>query len=184
MKRIFSTLAVLSTLLLLTALVLGLNIGDPADRARAVQTVLTYHFLTAMAALVFAALVHAIVLTYFMGTGRWIEETVRVYHLDDHWLTGNRSLKYRTIGLMGLALSMLILTGGFGAAVDPASTVDFRSLAGIPADTVHFLVAATTIGVNLVVNVWEFQAIRRNSDLIAGVLNEVHQMRIARGLPV
>lgn len=184
MKRIFATLAVVSTLLLLTALVLGLNIGDPANRAEAVQRVLKYHFLTAMAALVFAALVHAIVLTYFMGTGRWIEETVRVYHLDEQWLKDNQSLKYRTLVLMGLALLMLILTGAVGAAVDPASAVDFRSVAGIPGDTIHFLVASTMIGVNLVVNLWEFQAIRRNSDLITGVLNEVQRMRVERGLPV
>jgi len=183
-KRIFATLALVSTLLLLTALMLGLGIGDPADRSEAVQTAVQHHFLTAMAALVFATLVHAIVLTYFMGTGRWIEETVRVYHLDDRWLTESQSLKYRTLMLMGLALLMLIVTGGIGAAVDPASTVDFRSLAGIPGDTIHFLVAATTVGVNLVVNLWEFQAITRNSNLITGVLNDVHRIRTERGLPV
>ena len=49
-------------------------------------------FLIGMVALVFTTLVHAIVLTYFMGTGRWLEETCRAYHLRDEHQARSRDL--------------------------------------------------------------------------------------------
>src|ERR1700690_3195758 len=72
MVRIFLPLAALSICSLVFAMILGLTIDDP--KVLAAQAGVQYHFLAALAALVFATLVHAIVLTYFMGTGRWIEE--------------------------------------------------------------------------------------------------------------
>ncbi|MFQ5734885.1 MAG: hypothetical protein ACE5KM_23365, partial [Planctomycetaceae bacterium] len=115
MKRIFATLAVVSTAVLLFAFVLGWLIDDPAARDAAVQRIVAWHFLTAVGGLMFAALVHAIVLTYFMGTGRWLEETSQAYRLGDRWTAGGTALKYRTLPWMAVALLMLIVTGGFGA---------------------------------------------------------------------
>jgi len=115
-KRIFLTLAMVSTVLLVGAFVLGSSITDAKEPTEAAQAVVRRHFLTALGALVFAALVHAIVLTYFMGTGRWMEETSRAYRLDSAWLNENRSLKYRTVTAMSVCMLLLIVTGGFGAA--------------------------------------------------------------------
>src|SRR4029079_14542695 len=77
MTRIFSTLAMCSNLLLIATFWLGLGIGDARVRESVVQSRVMVHFLAGVAPLVFAVLVHALVITYFMGTGRWMNETSR-----------------------------------------------------------------------------------------------------------
>jgi hypothetical protein len=184
-QRIFLSLAVFSTLLFIAAFVLGLAID--ADQHAPTQTAwagLRNHSLTALAALIFGALVHAIVLTYFMGTGRWIEETSHAYRLPEAWMGESRSLKYRTIPAMVVSLVLLILTGASGAAVDPGSSVDFRGWGPLSATMIHFLLSATTLGINVLVNIWEYLAIQRNHVLIQKVLQEVRRMREERGLPL
>jgi len=184
-QRIFLSLAVFSTLLFIAAFVLGLAIE--ADQHAPPQTALASlrnHSLAALAALIFVALVHAIVLTYFMGTGRWIEETSHAYRLPEAWMGESRSLKYRTIPAMVVSLVLVILTGASGATVDPGSSVDFRGWGQLSATTIHFLLSATTLGINVLVNLWEYLAIHRNNVLIQKVLQEVRRMREERGLPL
>ncbi len=184
MKRIFLTLGIFSTLLLAVAFVLGFSIDDPQSRDAAVQQSVRVHLWTAMLAVIVATLLHAVVLTYFMGTSRWMEETSRTYQLGDRWQTESSKLKYRTLpGMMG-ALLLLILVVGFGGAADPASPVDFKGFAGLSAGAIHYCVALTTVAINLMVNVSEFQAISRNSELVDEVLQEVRRIREERGLPV
>lgn len=184
MKRTFLTLAVVSTALVVAALVLGLQIGDPKVAVRAVQMRVSVHLLTGLAALVGTALVHAIVLTYFMGTGRWLEETCRAYSLGDRFHEENQSLKYATLPWMGGSLLLLITTGGLGGAADPASAVAWEGIGAVSAGQLHFFVACTTLAVNLLVNVQEYLAINRNGALVNEVLAEVRRMRTERGLPV
>ncbi|MBS0265896.1 MAG: hypothetical protein JSS02_28455, partial [Planctomycetes bacterium] len=81
MTRIFLSLAIFTSVGLFVALGLGLAIGDATQRDLAVQSRVTVHMLTGAAALVFSMLVHALVVTYFMGTGRWLEETCNAYKL-------------------------------------------------------------------------------------------------------
>src|SRR5579872_3545142 len=95
MTRIFLTLATCSTIVLGVAFWLGWGIGDASLRDSAVQTRVAIHFLTGVGALVFAVLVHALVITYFMGTGRWLEETCTAYRLGDAWQARSRNLKWR-----------------------------------------------------------------------------------------
>ncbi len=184
MKRIYLTLVTVSTVLLITAFVLGLSIGDPTERVETTQQHVQWHFLTALAALVFAALVHAIVLTYFMGTGRWMEETSRAYRIDATWLEESTTLKYRTILAMTVCLLLLIFTGAFGAAADPASPVQFQGWLGVTPVTIHFAMAVTLLSINAIVNFWEFIALHRNGELIEEVLARVREIRLERGLPV
>lgn len=182
MTRIFLTLASLSTLLLLAVFFLGLNIGDA--RLLESQTLVSWHLLLALTGLVFAALVHALVLTYFMGTGRWLEDVSRAYQLDGHWRADSQRLKYRTLPLMTVCLLLLLTTVGFGAAADPASKSGFAGWFGLSASTWHMLVAAATLCFNFVANLREFHALERNGELIQEVLRKVREIRVARGLPV
>ena len=184
MNRILLSLATLSTVLLCAAFVLGLNIDDPKAATATAVSQFTSHFWTAMGGLIFTALVHAIVLTYFMGTGRWLEETDNAYKLGGKWRQESQSLKYRTLPLMSLCLLLLIVTGASGAAADPASPYGARGWWGIPASTVHFLTASVTICVNLLVNCYEYTAIHRNGEIVKEVLAEVRRIRQERGLPV
>lgn len=184
MKHIFATITVCGMLLLIAAYVLGLAVDSANAGSEAARTGMRWHMLTSLAALCFATLVHAVWLTYFMGTGRWMEETCRAYGLPADFQAENRSMKYRTVpAVMGVFL-LLLATGGVGAAVDPASAVDFGGWGGISGSTIHFLLASITIGANAVLNLIEYQTICRNGELIARVMHEVRRMRSERGLPV
>ena len=182
MKRIFLSLTVVSTALLIGAFGLGLAIGDPHSVSAATRRLMSYHVLVSVAALIFAALVHAVLLTYFMGTSRWMEEARLAYKLDARWNDENRRLKYRTIPVMAACLVVLILNIPLGAvAVDRGSW----SIGGheLSPSSVHFAFSALTIIINLAVNALEYKAIERNSDLIGEVLLEVRRIRQERGLP-
>lgn len=184
MKRIFLTLTGLSAIFLIAAFVLGLLVGDPTARDRATQSRVGLHIDAAMGALVFSALVHAIVLTYFMGTGRWIEETSQAYRLSPDFQNENRSIKYRTIPALAGCVTLLVLTGAFGSMADPASGGRFTGWAGLTPATIHFAVAAITVAASLFVHFWEYQSIHRNGEIIESILGEVRRIRQEKGLPV
>jgi hypothetical protein len=168
-KRIFLTLTIVSTLLLVTSFVLGCEIGDIRSVSPLTRKLLSYHLLISVAALIFAALVHAVLLTYFMGTSRWFEEARQAYKFDARWSDENRRLKYRAIPTMVLCLLLLIANIPLGA---------------VASSSAHLLVAILTIVVNLAVNALEYAAIRRNGELIAAVVGEVRRIRETLGLPV
>ena len=182
MNRIFLSLAVVSLLLLMIAMGFGLGIEDPASREAAEQAVVQRHLMFAFGGLVVALMVHGLVLTYFMGTGRWIEETSMTYLLDDKWRRENHSLKYRTLPLMVGSVFLLIAAGAFGAAADPASAVGFTGWFGLSAATWHFLVAMLALGVHLIATFMEYFALSRNGELIQEVMREVHRIRYEHGL--
>jgi len=184
MVRIFLPLAALSISSLVFAMILGQMIDDPKVATTAVQAGVQYHFLAALAALVFATLVHAIVLTYFMGTGRWIEETSSAYSLDPQLHARSTSIKYRTIPFMVLCFAMLVLTGGLGAAADPASPMQSKGFLGLSAATVHLIAALTTVAANVFVTWLEFHALERNGEIVDQVLAEVRRIRLEKGLAV
>ena len=119
-----------------------------------------------------------------MGTGRWMEDVSKSYQLDDRWRVESQRLKYRVLPWMCLCLLLLLTTIGFGAAADPASRLGFTGWASLSASTLHLLVALTTVGCNLLVNVREFHALERNGQLVIEVMSKVREIRIARGLPV
>ncbi|MBL8819776.1 MAG: hypothetical protein JNL58_27370 [Planctomyces sp.] len=184
MKRIFLTLAVIANCVLVTALFFGLWVGDPNTRDLVVQQRISTHMLIGLGALTFATLVHAILFTYFMGTGRWLEETSRAYSLDQAWHSENQRIKYGTLPGMVVCLLLLITTGALGAAADPATPVSLDGFLGMSGSTIHFTIAITTASVNLIVNIMELIAIHRNGMIIEGVLAEVRRIRLDRGLPV
>lgn len=97
MKRIFLTLAVLANIVLLITFGLGWQIGDTTllnGRDPEVNQRIGNHLLVGLGALTSATMVHALILTYFMGTGRWIEETSQAYRLSGEWYRQNQRTKY------------------------------------------------------------------------------------------
>ncbi|MBS0266434.1 MAG: hypothetical protein JSS02_31170, partial [Planctomycetes bacterium] len=127
---------------------------------------------------------HALVVTYFMGTGRWLEETCNAYKLGNDWQQTSKNLKWKMYPAMMTSLLLLITAGAFGAAADPASPVNFRGFGPLTAAQVHLVFVSVTIAVNLAVNFWEFIALTRNGQLVNEVLGRVRQIRIERGLEV
>ncbi|MGD9854684.1 MAG: hypothetical protein AB7U20_07005 [Planctomycetaceae bacterium] len=174
MTRIFLALAALSNLSLGIVFVLGWMVVRPGD---ATGVPLSVHFLGGLAAVTLTLLVHAVVLTYFMGTGRWIEETTQAYALSIDNRRENVRLKYRTLpGLVG-AITLLIVTGAFGAAADPGAGLNWPA-----AGTVHMLLACVSLLVNLAVSGLEYQTIQRNGRLIEQIMDRVRAIRRERGL--
>jgi hypothetical protein len=183
MKRIFLTLAVVGTALLIASFVLGLEIGDPRSVSPATRRLMSLHLLTSVAALIFAALVHAVLLTYFMGTSRWLEEARLAYKLEPHWNAENRRLKYQTIPLMAACLLLLILNIPLGALSVDRGNWTLPGGHALSPSQVHFAFALLTIVVNLAVNGLEYRAIDRNSQLVGEVVVEVRRIRQEHGLP-
>ncbi len=138
---------------------------------------LSVHFLCALAALTLTMLVHAIVLTYFMGTGRWIEETSQAYKLGIDSREENIKLKYQTMPGMVACIVLLIVTGGFGAVADPGSSVNLSS-----AKVIHMLLACASLLANVTVSVIEYQTIQRNGRLVDEIMSSVKAIRRERGL--
>ncbi|MEZ6124399.1 MAG: hypothetical protein R3C49_14670 [Planctomycetaceae bacterium] len=114
MKRIFLTLAISAAVFLIATIVLGLNIGDAKELNPATQSRISTHMLVGLAALTFATLVHAITLTYFMGTGRWLEETSKAYSLDAAYYDRSQKIKYGTLPGLTVCVLLLITTGAAG----------------------------------------------------------------------
>lgn len=184
MVRIFLPLAGLSACFLIVAIILGLMIDDPQVRSTAVQASVQYHFLAAVGALVFATFVHAIVLTYFMGTGRWIEETSSAYRLDPGLHRQSNRIKLQTIPLIVICFLMLLATGALGAAADPASPWKGKGWGPMTASSIHLIAALTTLAANLWVTCLEFLALEKNGEIVDQVLGEVRRIRIEKGLAV
>lgn len=180
MNRIFLTLAIVSTLLLLLAMGFGIGIGNPAELEE--QGSVARHQLLSFGGLIVALMVHGLVLTYFMGTGRWIEETCTTYGLGDKWRRENTALKYSALPLMVGSVFLLIGAGAFGAAADPASPVGFQGWLGLTAATWHFLIAILALGLHLIATIVEYFALSRNGELIQEVMAEVQRIRAAHGL--
>lgn len=179
MNRIFLVLSILANIALAITFWLGWRIEDAASLRETAQQQVSVHFQMALASVTFSLLVHAIVLTYFMGTGRWIEETCSAYGFSEAARVENVRMKYRVLPGMFACLCLLIITGAFGAIADPASNMKMETAA-----TIHFTLAACTILCNLLVTGIQFQQIQRNGALVDQVYAEVRRVRQERGLDV
>lgn len=184
MKRIFLTLALVANLLLMYAIWRGLNIGDTANPSKIIQGQVGTHMLIGLGALTFATLVHAVALTYFMGTGRFLEETSKAYSLPEDFYNKSQKLKYGMLPGMTICLLLLIATGALGAVADPATQASLAHTLGITDAMIHLIGAVAMLTANLIVTLMEFQAIGSNSTIVEQVLAEVHRIRTERGLPV
>lgn len=179
MNRIFLTLAVVTNFSLGLTGWLGLGIRDQSANLQVVKHTVSLHLLVALGASLLVLMLHAVVLTYFMGTGRWLQDTCEAYKLDERFRARNIKLKFQVIPGMVACIALVIVTGGFGAAADP-----IPNAASATTSTIHFTLAMSTIFLNLLVSVLEYTAIERNGRLLAEVVGEVKRIRKERGLEV
>ncbi len=181
MTRIFPTLAALSLLLMLTAVVLGLFIGDlyeqpyPAEQTRHVRGV---HMLTGIGAALAVVFVHSIVVTYFVGTSRWCKEVTETYRLDPQHAARSSKLKHKAFPWAVLGMLTVVAVGALGAASDPGTGRE-GTAAMVPN---HF--AGALAGLAIVA--WTYYRawlyIGANQQAISKILALVRQIRDERGL--
>ena len=174
MTRIFSTLALLNGVALLASACFGIVSKLRGAFLSGSDPTWMIHFYLGLFSAMGTLLVHCLIFTYFLGTGRWVKEVGLAYELpDEPLLKLTRELKRRTFPVALFAMLVAIGTVAAGA--------------GAQLQTWPWEVHATLAGVTLLVNGWafvvEFRNVRTNGRVIEDVLSEVDRIRAARGLP-
>src|SRR3989442_10644823 len=173
MTRVFTVLAVVDTLLLFLSYGLGVASKFEAG-VKTGHPTFWFHFLLGLSAAMFTLLVHCLIFTYFLGTGRWVKEVKLAYDLPDAPLPRlTRDLKRRVFPPALLAMLTAIATGAAGAA---AQVQVWRW-------EIHATLATITLLVNLWVFRLEFHCLQTNVRVLNDVMREVDRLRTERGLP-
>jgi hypothetical protein len=174
MVRIFTVLAIANGIGLLASFGFGLasmragSLNSPHD-----QTFLI-HFLCGLFTAVATLLVHCLIFTYFLGTGRWVREVTLVYDLPDEPLyKTTRELKRKTFPPALFAMLITIATAAAGGG---------RQMQDWPYQ-IHLFGAILAILVNAWACMVEYRSLRRNEEILVGVYREVDRVRAERGLP-
>jgi hypothetical protein len=187
--RIFTPLALFSTLLMLATLGVGFrlqsgNIRDPSDQDT--QRWATVHRLSGIGAGLGIVLVNSIAMTYFIGTGRWCKEVVDTYALDPQLIRRSTKLKRRCFPVA--VASMLTVLGiiALGGAADPGAGLMAVWKLQPPGQwtwaNLHFLVAGVGLCFIVYAFVLVWNVIHDNQTLIADIMAEVKRVRAERGL--
>jgi hypothetical protein len=174
MTRIFTTLAAVNALALAAAFLTGI-LSQWRDAAQQPSDA-TYlvHFSLGLFAAIDTLLVHCVIFTYFLGTGRWVKEVGLAYGLPDvPWPRLTRDLKRRTFPPALTAMLVTIAAAAAGAG---------NQLKEWPWP-VHAGLAAAALAVNLWAFRIEYRDVRINAGVIDQVMQETERIRAARGLP-
>lgn len=167
---------------LVTATVVGLSLGDLRnDLSEATQRWATVHRLSGLAAALAVVFVHSVVITYFIGTGRWCKEVVEVYSLDRQWIRRSTALKRSTFPWALGAMLVVVAIIALGAAADPGALGRQESAKWTMPHLLSALAGLAFIACSMIV---EWHYLRANHAIINGVLDEVRRVREARGLDV
>ena len=174
MTHLFPILATLNGLMLAVAFVLGAlsklrdGVHNPSDQ------IFWYHFLFGLSAALLTLLVHCLIFTYFLGTGRWVKEVKIAYKLPDEPLPKlTRDLKRRVFPPALFAMLTATFTGAAGAAAQ----VELSRW------ELHAALATLTLLVNLWAFWIEYDCLRINVRVLREVMIEVDRKRAVRGLP-
>lgn len=172
MNRIFLGLAVASGSLLIASFVVGLSAagesgGGPGEAAHVWHDV---HFLVGLLAVMTGALVHSVVFTYFLGTGRWVKEVVRVYHLPDWVYAQAVRNKRRAFPFEFAGMAFLAFTAWLGAGADQFAWPSLW----------HLAMAAVAMAFNFGAFAAEYASIVAQARLLVEVKDEADRMRAAQ----
>lgn len=173
MNRIFLGLASLQA----AALVLTAAFGFTFDAQGPAPP---YHWHAGLWTSVLTLFLHSLVLTYFIGTGRWVREVGEAYGLPDYWHRRSWASKVRSIAFALVSMLLVIAAAASGAATDPGATVRLHRWMGLSGATLHLVTSIVAIAANAVSYVFEYRAIRENGAIIEEVMQEVARIRAAR----
>lgn len=169
MHRIFLGLAVTVGTLLLVSFVTGFFV--PSGQGGAWHDL---HFLISLFAAMATLLVHSIVYTYFLGTGKWVLEVVRVYELPD-WVKAT-AIKNKRRAFPFVLWSMLLV----GAASWLGAATDTRKAMNATWALWHLGISSLAMGFNLVAFFIEYASIVAQARLVLEVKDQADRLREAR----
>ncbi|MDB5353484.1 MAG: hypothetical protein JWN86_4731 [Planctomycetota bacterium] len=169
MHRIFLGLAVTVGSLLVVTLFSGFLV--PSGQGGALHDL---HFLLGLLTVMATLLIHSIAFTYFLGTGKWVKEVVRVYQLPP-WVWSQAVKNKRRAFPFELASMLLIgATSWLGAAADT------RRALNATYSYWHLMVASATLAFNLGAFVVEYVSILAQARLLLEVKDQADRLREAR----
>ncbi|MEI7685013.1 MAG: hypothetical protein WCL32_08305 [Planctomycetota bacterium] len=174
MTRLFGVLAVLLSILLLATFGVGWwSFFIPRESAELKKDIFLTHFYLGLTTAIVGLLVHCLIFTYFLGTGRWVKEVGIAYKLKDADLPKTtRELKRRVFPAALYAMLICIVTAAAGA--------------GAQLQAWHWSVHAVLAVFTLLINFWafrvEFACLSENSQVLVAVLDEVDRIRAEMGL--
>jgi hypothetical protein len=169
MHRIFLGLAVTDGSLLVASFVLGLlAAGEPRGPGAVWRGT---HILVALLATLMTLLVHSIVYTYFLGTGKWVKEVVRVYQLPEWIHTQAKKNKRKAFRFEFYSMALIGVAAWLGAAADTR---------GGSFPLWHLGLAALALGFNFVAFVFEYFVIVLQARLLLEVKAQADRLREAR----
>ena len=172
MTRIFTTLAATVTLSILVTF--GFGFWSMAlEVSYFKKDIYVIHFCLGLFTAIAILLVHSIVFTYFLGTGRWVKEVGIAYKLADHqWPKLTRELKREAFPAALFAMLIGIATAAAGA--------------GRQLEEWHWGIHMTLAFGTLIINLWaftvEYRCVTINASVIDAVLAEVDKIREEHGL--
>jgi hypothetical protein len=166
--RYFLVLAVTAGSLLAASFVLGLMATaeprGPHDVWHGIH--ILFALLTTMTALA----VHSIVYTYFLATGKWAKEVVRVYQLPEWINTQAKKNKRKAFRFVMWSTTWIAVTAWLGAASDTQGTNPLW----------HLGIAAVMLAFNLGAFAVEYAVIVAQVRLLAEVKDQADRLRTAR----
>src|SRR6266446_2323773 len=116
MTRIFTTLAAINTLGLVASFLVGVLLHFRDEAEPSADLIYLAHFNLGLFTAIGTLLVHCIIFTYFLGTGRWVKEVGLAYKLPDHDLPRTtRELKRIVFPAALYAMLIAIATTAAGA---------------------------------------------------------------------
>lgn len=168
MLRYFLVLAVTDGSLLVASFVLGLMAsGEPRGPHAVWHGV---HVLIALLATMATLAVHSIAYTYFLATGKWAAEVVRVYQLPT-WINDQaKKNKRKAFRFEFYGMSLIAITAWLGAGAD---TQGLNPLW-------HLAVAAVALAFNLGAFAVEYAIIVAQARLLLEVKAQADRLREAR----
>ena len=185
MHRIFPVLACFALVSMVGVLLLGLTLGELGPQSpREVLNRATVHRLSGVAAALVVVLVHSIIVTYFIGTGRWCKEVVEAYSLDRQLVERSTTLKRRTFPHALLGMLAVVGIVALGGAADPAAALHLQPVAGITWSQMHLLGSVLGIAYIAYTFIIEWTNVFANRDVIEEILAEVRRIRMGKGLEV
>jgi hypothetical protein len=174
MTRIFLTLASVNGMALIATFLLGVTSFLRRGVENPLDPVYQVHFLAGLITAILTLLVHCIIFTYFLGTGRWVKEVGLAYALpDEPWPKLTRELKRATFPPALFAMLITIATAAAGTAAQLRAW-DWW---------VHGGLALATLLINGWAFTVEYHNVRTNAGVIEAVLRDVDRIRGERGLP-
>ena len=168
MLRYFLVLAVTDGSLLVASFVVGLIAsGEPRGPGAIWRGV---HVLLALLTTMTTLAVHSIAYTYFLATGKWAKEVVRVYQLPEWINTQAKKNKRKAFRFQFWSMALIAITAWLGAATDTQRLGPLW----------HLGIAAVALAFNFGAFVVEYAVIVAQARLLQEVKDQADRLRAAR----